>query len=267
MRDTVTSPQDLESFDTFVAIIARLRGPDGCPWDLKQTHASLKRYLREECAEVLDAIDGGDPDALAEELGDVLLQVGLHAQIGADEGTFTLADVLKHVNGKLVRRHPHVFGDVEVSGAEEVAANWRKLKQAEHGERESVLDGVPKALPALAYSQEIHTRAARTGFDWPDMAGVLDKVQEELRELDEAKTPVELEHELGDVVATLVNVARKLDIDIEGALRKANRRFEGRFRHMEAAARGLGTGIEELPLARQEELWQDAKRAEREAKD
>ncbi len=266
MRDTVTEFQDLESFDTFVAIVARLRAPDGCPWDLKQTHASLKRYLLEECAEALDAIDGGDPNALAEELGDVLLQVGLHAQIGADDGTFTLADVLRHVNGKLLRRHPHVFGDVEVSGADEVAANWRELKKAEHGERESVLDGVPRALPALAYGQEIHTRAARTGFDWPDMAGVMDKLREELGELNAAQTPDELEHELGDVVATLVNVARKLEIDIEGAVRKANRRFEGRFRHMEQAARDKGAPLEQLPLDRLEELWQEAKKAEREAR-
>lgn len=249
----------LDTFDTFLAILARLRGPAGCPWDLAQTHASLKKYLVEECYEALDAIDGGEPQKMAEELGDVLLQVGLHAQIGKDEGAFTIGDVLRSINSKLLRRHPHVFGNVRVSGADEVAHNWELIKREERGEKPSVLDGVAKSMPALARSQELQGRAARQGFDWPTIAGVLAKVREELGEFEEAHTPQELEHELGDILAALVNVGRKLDIDMESALRKGNDRFAQRFGYMEEAARGRGVTIGQLPLAEQEALWQEAK--------
>ncbi|MBM4406934.1 MAG: nucleoside triphosphate pyrophosphohydrolase [Chloroflexi bacterium] len=253
--------KDLESFETFLAIIARLRGPDGCPWDKKQTHATLRKYLLEETHEALEAMDADDPKRLAEELGDVLLQVGLNAQIGRDNGTFTIKDVLRTINAKLIHRHPHVFGEVKVSGADEVVANWEKLKAQEKGERQSALDGVQRSLPGLAYSQEIQGRAAKLGFEWTDMAGVLDKVREELGEFERAKSQAELEHELGDIFAALVNIGRRLNMDVEGAMRKANRRFERRFRHMEESASAQGKKIEELPLERQEELWQAAKRA------
>jgi tetrapyrrole methylase family protein/MazG family protein len=253
--------QNLESFETFLAIIARLRGPDGCPWDKKQTHESLRKYLLEESHEALEAIESGDPKRLAEELGDVLLQVGLNAQVGQDSGTFTIKDVLRSINAKLIYRHPHVFGDVKVASAEEVVANWERLKAQEKGEKQSALDGVPKSLPALAYSQEIQGRAAKLGFEWADMSGVLDKVREELGEFEKAKGKAELEHELGDIFAALVNVGRRLSMDVEGAMRKANQRFERRFRYMEERARAQGKRIEELPLERQEELWQEAKRA------
>ncbi len=252
---------DLGSFETFLAILARLRGPDGCPWDKKQTHESLRKYLLEESHEALEAIESGDPKRLAEELGDVLLQVGLNAQVGQDSGTFTIKDVLRSINAKLIYRHPHVFGDVKVADADEVVANWEKLKAKEKGEKQSALDGVPKSLPALAYSQEIQGRAAKLGFEWPDMAGVLDKVREEIGEFERAKAKAELEHELGDIFAALVNVGRRLNMDVEGAMRKANQRFERRFRHMEESARAQGKKFGELPLDRQEELWQEAKRA------
>ncbi|MBI3744490.1 MAG: nucleoside triphosphate pyrophosphohydrolase [Chloroflexi bacterium] len=254
---------DLESFNTFLAIVARLRAPDGCPWDREQDHASLKKFLLEECYEALDAIDSGDPQKIAEELGDVLLQVGLNAQVGADNGTFTIKDVLRHINTKLIRRHPHVFGDVKVKDAAQVVANWDQLKKAERKEGASVLDGVPKSQPALFQSQEIQGRAARQGFDWPNMDGVLDKVREELGEFKGARTKAEQEHELGDIIAALVNVGRKLDIDTEGAVRKANERFRRRFQYMERAARERGASIERLPLDEQEALWQEAKRQER----
>ena len=255
------SYEPLDSFDTFLAIIARLRGPDGCPWDKEQTHASLKRFLVEECHEVLDAIDDGDPHKLAEELGDVLLQVGLHAQIGRDAGQFSIGDVLRHVNAKLLRRHPHVFGNVRVAGTAEVVANWDKIKEEERGKRpDSLLEGVPQSLPALARSQELQARAAKTGFDWPDIAGVLDKVREEIGEFERARTPAEHEHEIGDIFAALANVGRKLGIDCEGAVRKANQRFTQRFNYMEQAALASGTDISALTLDQQEALWQEAKR-------
>ena len=253
--------EELGTFDAFLDIVARLRAPDGCPWDREQTHTSLTRYLLEECHEALEAIDAGDPRRLTEELGDVLLQVGLHAQIGADEDAFTIRDVLFAINSKLVRRHPHVFGELTVSGASQVEANWEALKREERGDDASVLDGVPSSLPALAHSQTVQGRAARLGFDWPDMAGVLDKVREELDEFDSARTREELEHELGDVLAALVNVGRKLGIDSETALRKGNARFRQRFQYMERTAHSRGRELKDLPLAEQEELWQEAKRA------
>ena len=254
---------NLESFETFLQIIAALRGPEGCPWDREQDHVSLKRYLVEECYETLDAIDENSPEKIAEELGDVLLQIGLHAQIGADEGRFSIADVLRSINAKLLRRHPHVFGDVRVSDANEVALNWERLKEQERGAvRESLLDGIPKSMPALAHSQEVQRRAAKVGFEWPDIGGVLDKVREELTEFEEARTPEEVEHELGDIFTALVNVGRWRGVDVESAVRKANQRFTKRFSFMERASAQSGKRLEDMPLEEQESLWQAAKRTE-----
>jgi tetrapyrrole methylase family protein/MazG family protein len=254
---------DLGSFDTFVAIIARLRAPDGCPWDREQTHASLRPFLLEEAHEALDVIDRDDLGKLPEELGDILLQVGLHAQIGKDSGKFSMEDVLRAINAKLIRRHPHVFGGTAVSSAKEVEANWDKLKKAERAPTASALDGIPAGLPALAQSQSIQGRAARAGFDWPDMRGVLDKVREEIGEFEQAHTKQELTHELGDIFAALVNVGRKLEIDSETALREANNRFRFRYQYMEERARGLGRPLADMPLDEQEALWQEAKRHEK----
>ena len=253
--------ENLDSFDTFLAIVAKLRGPDGCPWDRAQSHETLRRYLIEECHEAVDAIDEGDRAHLAEELGDVLLQVGLHAQIGADEGTFTIADVLRSINAKLLRRHPHVFGDAHASDADEVAANWQTLKEQERGAApESVLDGAPNSLSALARSQELQRRAGKSGFEWEEIEGVLDKLREEIDEFKEAASPKEREHELGDILASVVNVARWVDVDADTAMRRANERFQKRFRHMERAAAEGGGSLSALPLAEQEALWQQAKR-------
>lgn len=253
--------EQLKSFDTFLSIIAKLRGPEGCPWDRSQSHQTLRRYLIEECYEAVDAIDENDRSHLAEELGDVLLQVGLHSQIGSDEGTFTIDDVLHAINSKLLRRHPHVFGDLKVTTAEEVADNWQLLKDQERGNSsESVLDGVSESLPALAHSQEIQRRAGKLGFEWDDINGVIDKVREEIDEFKNARSAKEHEHELGDILASLVNVARWVDLDAETAVRNANKRFNRRFRHMERAASQIGCGLSDLSLVEKEALWQQAKR-------
>ena len=256
-------PADLRTFDAFVEIVARLRAPDGCPWDKEQTHASLRQYLLEETHEALDVIDRREIDRLPEELGDVLLQIGLHAQIGKDLGEFTIEDVLHSINAKLIRRHPHVFGDTAAATAKEVEANWDKLKKAERPAGASALEGVPAGLPALAQSQAIQGRAARAGFDWPDMKGVLDKVREEIGEFEAARSKEDLASELGDIFAALVNVGRKLDIDTETALRESNNRFRSRYQYMEARAREMGRSLSGMPLAEQDALWQEAKRHER----
>ena len=257
------TPDRLDSFETFQTIIARLRAPDGCPWDKEQTHASLRRYLLEETHEALETIDRGELQKLPEELGDILLQIGLHAQIGKDLQEFTMEDVLRSINAKLVRRHPHVFGDLPAATSLEVAVNWDKLKKAERTPDSSALEGIPAALPALAQSQAIQARAARAGFDWQDMKGVLDKVREEIGEFESARSREELTHELGDIFAALVNVGLRLDIDNETALREANNRFRFRYQFMEARAREMARPLSDMPLAEQELLWQEAKRHEK----
>jgi len=262
------SDYNLESFDALESIITRLRAPDGCPWDREQTHTSIKKHLLEECYEALQAIDEEDATALAEELGDLLLEVVLQAQIAKDNGEFTIHDVLRGINSKLIRRHPHVFGDGKASNSDEVLANWDKIKKTEHGDDRSVLEGVPKAMPSLARSQEIQGRAARVGFDWPNIDGVLDKVREEIGEFAEAKSRAELEHEFGDILAALVNVARKTGIDSEAALRKANGRFYDRFTYMEKVCKERGINLADLPLDEQNVLWEEAKsKVDKEASD
>jgi tetrapyrrole methylase family protein/MazG family protein len=249
------------SFEALRAIMARLRGPGGCPWDQEQTHASLRRSLLEECYEALDALDRGDPLALREELGDILVQVAFHCQIAAEKGEFTDAELFRQVIEKLVRRHPHVFGDAQVRDAREVEEQWEAIKQVERQGR-SLLDGVPQATPALTYAQAISHRAARSGFEWKDLAGVMAKVREELAELEEAQGLKEQEHELGDLLFTLVNVARWLGLDAESALRTANQRFYRRFTAMEEASRRQGASFTELPMDAKEALWEDAKAQE-----
>jgi tetrapyrrole methylase family protein/MazG family protein len=257
------------SFEYFQEIIAHLRAPEGCPWDRKQTHESLREYLLEETYEVLETIDGDDPDALRKELGDLMLQIVLHTQIATEAGEFQMVDVINHVTEKLIRRHPHVWGDVEVSGAEQVHANWDQIKKQEKSQNgdsspaaKSVFDGVPEALPALAQASAYHQRAARTGFDWPDVEGVVLKLKEEIDELLKAESDEHRAEELGDVLTTVVNVARWYKIDPETALRQANRKFARRFRHIEAGARDSGREVEQLTLAEMEKLWGEAKKAE-----
>jgi len=255
------SPQELERFETLVRIVARLRAPDGCPWDRQQTHASLRPNLLEECYETLEAIDRNDPEGLKEELGDLLVQVAFHCQIAQETGQFTWADVFRQVNGKLVRRHPHIFGSARVSSAREVEEQWEALKRRERSEG-SLLDGVPPTMPALAYAQAISRRAARAGFEWEDLDGVLEKVAEELQELRQARDPAERERELGDLLFTLVNLARWLEVDAESALRNASRRFYRRFAYMEERARRMGRDFASLSMEEKEALWEEAKRVE-----
>ncbi len=249
----------LNSFSTLLDIIARLRAPDGCPWDREQTHLSLKPNLLEECYEALEAIDEGDDRKLSEELGDILMQIVLHSQIGQERGKFSIEDVLQSINTKLIRRHPHVFGDTKVGGSKDVIRNWEALKQEEKGTL-SVLDGLPKGMPALAYSQAMQRRAARVGFDWKEIDGVIDKLSEEVEELRRCSSQEEMVHEFGDVLFALVNVARRLNMESEEALQLANRRFYQRFRLMEEDCRKRGIDLSSLPLEEQDKLWEQAKR-------
>jgi MazG family protein len=240
-----------------VRVMARLRGPDGCPWDAEQTHETLVKYLLDETYELLEAIEAGSPDHIAEELGDLLLQVVFHAQMAADAGTFDVDDVAGRLVTKLVTRHPHVFGDVEVEGASEVVANWEVIKDHEKG-RTSVLEGVPEALPALAYATKLQKRAAKVGFDWDDTSGPADKLREELDEVAKAP-PEELEGEVGDLVFAAVALARKAGVDAETALRRTARKFRDRIARMEEAARERGTPLKDLPAGELDRLWEDAK--------
>ncbi len=256
----------------------RLRQPDGCPWDREQTHASLRKHLLEEAYEVYDALEGGATPALAEELGDLLLQVVLHAQLAAEAGVFDLADVQAAIARKIVRRHPHVFGDAVARTSADVNRQWERIKA---GEREdaareaagnaappppkSALDGISPSMPALAAGQEMQERAAALGYDWPDIEGVLDKVAEELGELARADTAADRQEEFGDLLLVAVNVGRKLGIEAEAALRAANHKFRSRFGRVERMARERGVALRELDFAALDQLWDAAKAEERAA--
>ena len=257
---------DLRAPNTLGYITARLRAPGGCPWDREQTPASLTPYMLEEAHEAVDAIERGDAVDTVEELGDVLLQVVLHSQLAEEEGRFTLADIAAEVNAKLVRRHPHVFGDVSVSNSSEVLRNWESIKRVEKGEkRTSVLDGVPLALPALLLAQTIGRKAAKVGFDWPDVAGTLDKVREEIDEIAAAVSEEERREEVGDLLFALTSVCRHLGVDAEQSLRAATRKFEGRFRHVEALARARGLDLAALDIDALDALWREAKTSSQDA--
>jgi tetrapyrrole methylase family protein / MazG family protein len=252
------------SLEAFQEIVAHLRAPDGCPWDKEQTHQSLRSHLLDEAYETLDALDREDPQKMAEEFGDLLLQIVLHAQIASEEGEYTMADVIKHIYDKIIHRHPHVFGDVQVEGVKGVLQNWEKLKADErkvNGESEKgPLDGIPLALPALIQAQEYQDRAARVGFDWPKVDGVLEKIEEEIKEVQEASNEEELASELGDLFFALVNLARWKKVDAESALRGTNIRFKQRFAYVEAGAKKQGKKLPEMTLEEMESLWQEAKR-------
>ncbi len=254
----------MEQFDELVQVMARLRAPGGCPWDREQTPHTLRPYLLEESYEALEAIDQQDWDRLRDELGDVLLQVVFHARLASERGDFDIADVCEGIVAKMRRRPPHVFGAAQVSGSDEVLDRWEQIKRGEDGyqDRASALDGIPANLPALQRAAKMQRRAARTGFDWPDISGPRAKVDEELGELDCAARH-ELEHELGDLLFAVVNLARFLNIEPESALRTATARFEGRFRHIEEAAGG-SEGLGQLTLPEMDVLWEQAKTDERE---
>jgi len=248
----------IRSLAELQGIVKALRMPDGCPWDRAQTHSSLRSNLLQECHEALEALDNGDSAAVKEELGDVLVQVLFHCQIAGEAGEYTLQDLIEEAGEKLVRRHPHVFGGVTVNSIREVEENWESQKLAESN-RTSALDGVPTSTPALTYAQTISHRAARSGFEWPDFASVMAKLEEELVELAQASTAGHREEELGDVIFSLVNVARWLGIDSESALRRASAKFRMRFRFMEQFCKDEKRFLSDLSSAQKEDLWQKAK--------
>ncbi len=249
------------SFEGFQETIACLRSPEGCPWDRKQTHQSLRSGLLEETYEVLDALDGDDIEALREELGDLLLQIVMHAQIAVEAGEFSMADVIAAVDAKIKYRHPHVWGEQSAEDAQDVLRSWEasKAKERQGQEKKSMLSGVPAALPALAQAFAYGDRAARVGFDWPDVEGVVEKIDEEIGELRAAAGEEARVQELGDVLFAVVNWARWLDVDPEVALRQSNARFAQRFAQMEAEASRRDTDLSQLSLDELEALWQDSK--------
>ena len=261
-------------FEKLVEIMATLRGPGGCPWDKQQDFNSLKPMLVEEVYEVLEAVENNDFDGLSEELGDLLLHVVFHAHLGKEAGQFDINTVIQKISDKLVRRHPHVFGGKSASTPEEVIKNWEAIKAEEKAnklknrtpEQRSLLEGIPTKLPAIHEAHQISSRAARAGFDWPDIDGVFDKLQEEVRELkevisaggDETRRD-RLEDEIGDMFFVLVNIARYLKIDSESALKRSNRKFKSRFQYMENELAKQGRRIEQTTLEEMEALWQRAK--------
>jgi tetrapyrrole methylase family protein/MazG family protein/ATP diphosphatase len=259
-----------QSYPSLVAIMQRLLAPDGCPWDQEQSYASLRKYVLEEACEVIDAIDSAEPAALKDELGDLLLQVVFLGELARRDGKFGPDDVVRSIVEKLVRRHPHVFGEIEVSGSDEVLSNWDKIKLQEYGDR-GLLAGLPRSFPALARAERISEKVSRVGFDWPDARGSRDKVSEELAELDEAVAGGDherIESELGDVLFALVNFARHQGVNAENALRKTADRFSGRFAHVEARVKQQHGGfpVDEkgkptrgLPLETLDAYWNEAK--------
>ncbi|HEX7592426.1 MAG TPA: nucleoside triphosphate pyrophosphohydrolase [Candidatus Limnocylindrales bacterium] len=257
-------------------IVNRLRQPDGCPWDREQTHQSLKKHLLEEAYEVYDALEAGATPDLAGELGDLYLQIVLHAQLAAEAGVFDLTDVGQQISAKIVRRHPHVFGETHVETASDVNRQWEQIKQVERegaaaeaaetadsgtpaAEVKSALDGISRSMPALAATQEMQERAAHLGYDWPEIVGVLDKVQEELAELAAAETAEEKREELGDLLLVVTNLARHHGVDAEGALRAAADKFRNRFRRVERMARERNVQLRDLSFAELDDLWDAAK--------
>ena len=256
------------SLEAFQEVIARLRAPDGCPWDREQTHDSLRKHLLEETYEALTALDAHDAAGMSEEFGDLLLQIVLHAQIATEAEEFSMADILQGIYNKIVRRHPHVFGDVQVGGVSHVLQNWEKLKAAERAANgdaghKGILDGVAAEFPALAQAQEFQDRAARVGFDWPDVAPVLDKIMEELEEVRTAGDEDHRAKELGDLLFAVVNFVRWHKVDSETVLRETNQRFRNRFAHIEKRAREMGRELSGMTLAEMDILWDEAKKLER----
>src|SRR5215470_2702429 len=267
-----------EWFEKLVAVQARLRAPKGCPWDREQTHQSLRTYLIEEAYEVLEALDSGNDAKFAEEMGDLLLQIVFHSQIAAEEGRFTVADVVREIHEKMVRRHPHVFGEKRAKDAAEVLRNWEQIKAAErvgkgsakaagkNGKKKSLLDGVPRSLPAALEGLQLTRKASRAGFDWDRADGIFEKLGEECAELRQASAADDsskVEEEVGDLLFAAINLARFLQVDPEIALKNANEKFIRRFQQMESMAADKGAAFIDLPRAEKEALWETAKRGEK----
>jgi MazG family protein len=264
------------AFAQLAAVMARLRAPGGCPWDREQTHSTLRTYLIEEAYEVLDALDSRDDSKFAEELGDLLLQVLFHAQIAAEDRRFSINDVIREIHDKMIRRHPHVFGNVKAKTSAQVLRNWELLKKEERRAKSddsvevkaahSLLDGVPHTIPALLEAFQLTRKAARIGFDWPNVQGVFEKLHEESDELREVlnkkDSPERIESELGDILFVAVNLSRFLSVDPEIALHKASAKFTRRFREMEKIAREQGTTLAEIPRPQLESLWDQSKQRE-----
>jgi tetrapyrrole methylase family protein / MazG family protein len=266
-------------FKRLIKLQARLRAPNGCPWDVDQTHLSLRTYLIEEAYEVLEALESGNDAKFAEELGDLLLQVVFHAQIATEQGRFTAADVVREIHQKMVRRHPHVFGEKRAKDATGVLKNWEQIKaeerraESDKGSSSSVesekapaslLDGIPHTLPAVMQGFQLTRRASRIGFDWDNVGGVVNKLQEELAELRNAQSSRQIEEELGDVLFAAVNLARFLKVDPEIALKRTNAKFSSRFREMERLAHASGRALADVPRNEMESLWDLAKISENE---
>lgn len=254
-----------DAFSNLVALMARLRGSDGCPWDRKQTPSSLKPFLIEECFEVVDALDDGDPAKIREELGDLLFQIVFHARIAEEQGQFTITDVLTTIHEKMIRRHPHVFGSERLETDREVLANWEEIKKKEKGyeDRKSILEGVPSGMPSLLRAHRLQERAARVGFDWKHLNDVLPKLDEEIREFKESlqsEQAEKIEEELGDVFFTLVNLSRFLGVNPEDALRKTIGKFIHRFRTIEEAAAAQGRSLSDMTLEEMDRLWEESKK-------
>jgi len=251
------------SLESFQEIIARLRAPDGCPWDRKQDHQTLRPNLLEEAFEALEAIDADDPESMQEEFGDLLLQIVLHAQIASEYGEFTMSDIIQGIHTKLIQRHPHVFSDLELEEADTVLKNWEAIKKQErdlNGEGDKgLLDGVPGSLPALTQAETYQKRAARIGFDWEDLQGVLAKIPEEISELQHENDITRQTAEIGDILFTVVNIARWMKIDAESALRGANQRFKERFKYIEKEARTNGRELSKMNLEELDQLWEQSK--------
>lgn len=261
------------SFESLAETVAHLRAPNGCPWDREQTHQTLRTHLLEETYETLSAMDVNDVDSMREEFGDLLLQILLNSQIASEAFMFSITLVIENINSKLIRRHPHVFGNVQVDGVDGVLQNWEKLKEKERdglalsgveGKKaeKGILDGVPTALPALTQAQEYQDRAARVGFDWPQIDGVLDKIKEEIEEIKQAESDFELASEIGDLFFVLVNFARWKHIDAESVLRGTNIKFKKRFAFVELGAKKQGRNLSDMTLEEMDILWNEAKKME-----
>ncbi|MDP1545698.1 MAG: nucleoside triphosphate pyrophosphohydrolase [Anaerolineales bacterium] len=269
----IPSLEEGTSLESFAEIVAHLRAPDGCPWDKEQNHQTLRKHLLEESYEALSAIDAEDKTGMSEEFGDLLLQILLNAQIASETKDFNFTEVVKNIHDKIVRRHPHVFGDVKLDDVDGVLQNWEKLKEKERSglalsgvagkqDDKGMLDGVPAALPALTQAQEYQDRAARVGFDWPEIEGVLDKVREEIEEIKQAQNLEQVTGELGDLFFVLVNLARWRKVDAESALRGANLKFKRRFAHVEKRAKEQGRNLSDMDLEEMDTFWNEAKKME-----
>lgn len=254
-----------EKFDKLVEIMEILRSEKGCPWDRVQNHDTLKRYLLEETYELIEAIENKDPKSIKEELGDLILQIVFHSQIAKEQGNFDINDVIDSIIQKMIGRHPHVFGEAEFKTPEEVLNQWDERKKEEGKLGSSILEGIPLTLPSLLKAYKIQSRVAKVGFDWDNIDGIFDKIKEELKEVQEAikiGEKIKIEEEIGDLLFSLVNLARFLKIDPETALRKTNRKFEKRFKRLEKLAQQKGKNLKDMTLSEMDSLWEEIKNSE-----